>query len=68
MSNPELNPFVEADACSTCPSNQFAPTSNNDDLSCCDSNDSDYNDDKHVLKGMESSLRQESFHWGHCVK
>jgi len=35
MSNPELNPFVEANACSTCPSNQFATTSNNDDLSCC---------------------------------
>ena len=35
MSNPELDPFVEANACSTCPSNQFATTSNNDDLSCC---------------------------------
>jgi hypothetical protein len=35
MSNPELNPFVETNACSTCPSNQFATTSNNDDLSCC---------------------------------
>jgi surface protein len=36
MSNPELNPFVEANACSTCPSNQFATTtSDNDDLSCC---------------------------------
>ena len=36
MSNPELNPFVEANACSTCPSNQFTTTtSDNDDLSCC---------------------------------
>ena len=35
MSSPELNPFVEANACSTCPSNQFATTSHNDDLSCC---------------------------------
>ncbi len=36
MSSPELNPFVEANACSTCPSNQFATTtSDNDDLSCC---------------------------------
>jgi len=36
MSNPELNPFVEANACSTCPSGGFATTtSDNDDLSCC---------------------------------
>ena len=34
MSNPELHPFVEANACSTCPSNQFTTTSDNDDLSC----------------------------------
>ena len=35
MSDPFFNPFGEADSCSTCPANQFATTSNNDDLSCC---------------------------------
>ena len=35
MSHPFFNPFGEADSCSTCPTNQFATTSNNDDLSCC---------------------------------
>jgi hypothetical protein len=35
MSNSELNPFSKASACSTCPTNQFATTSDNDDLSCC---------------------------------
>ena len=34
MSNPELSPFVEANACSTCPSGGFTTTSDNDDLSC----------------------------------
>ena len=35
MSNSELNPFSKASACSTCPSNQYATTTQlNDDLSC----------------------------------
>ena len=35
MSNPEQNPFDAGTSCSVCPANQFATTSNNDDLSCC---------------------------------
>jgi hypothetical protein len=35
MANPELNPFVKANACQNCPANRAGSAADNDDTSCC---------------------------------